>query len=304
MTCYGGVNSNRYVNFKPKLCSIISHIIQVDTLISFENGVMTNSWKDDNCEAMKVHYAVYSVQEAAARWCGVTDDLIKQVLREVTQLSGTGFGRGVWIHPDAPCIEPRSRAIAEGIESGLLPHRREDAQPVGESGHVAYERRHVFGRDLKVWMEKAFPNDKPAFLFDDIEQNSHTSITADAYRALKADRDRLQKRVDKSIESFVELRSEKEAIELERDSLKNMVEKNVQRKTPSSKQMSRDSKYWQKFSASVRLAITSYKAWSDNQPKVQMSGNLQDWLVNEIKVDNREAEIIKKVLKDIYKELR
>jgi len=265
---------------------------------------MTNSWKDDNCAAMKAHYTVYSVPEAAARWCGVTDDLIQHVLGEVTQFSGTGFGRGVWVHPDAPCIEPRSRAIAEGIESGLLPHGREDAQPVDKIDHVAYERRHIFGRDLKAWMEKAFPNDKPSFIFDDIEQNSHSSITADSYRALKADRDRLQKRVDNSIKSFVELRGEKEAIELERDSLKEMVDNGLLFNKPSSELVPLDSEYWQKLSASVNLAITSYKAWSDKQRKVQMSGNLQDWLVKEIKVDNREAEIIKKVLKDIYKELR
>jgi len=97
-------------------------------------------------------------------WC--TDDLIKQVLSKVNTLSGTGFGQRVWSHPEVPCIEPRSRAIAEGIESGLLPHRREDAQPLGEGDHAAYERRHVFGRDLKAWMEKVFPNDKPSFLFD------------------------------------------------------------------------------------------------------------------------------------------
>ena len=37
---------------------------------------MTENWKDDNCAAMKSHYAVYSVPEAVALWCGVEKDQI------------------------------------------------------------------------------------------------------------------------------------------------------------------------------------------------------------------------------------
>ncbi len=186
---------------------------------------MTNSWETDNCAAMKAHYAVFSIPQAAALWCGIPEDRIAKVLEGISQLSPTGVGRSIWKHPEVPCLEPRSRAIAEAIEDGSLPHGREDAQTVDSGEHVAYERRHFFGRDLRKWMEKAFPNEKPAFLFDDIEQNTHTAISADAYRALKADRDAQKKRIDKATESFRELRQEKETIEAERDSLKAMVDK-------------------------------------------------------------------------------
>ena len=184
---------------------------------------MTDTWKDDNCAAMRAHYAVYSIPHAAALWCGVPEEDIEIILDEVTQLSDSGFGRGVWKHPAVPCLEPRSRAIAEGIESGLLPHGREDAKPVEDNDHVAYERRHVFGRDLKKWMEKAFPNEKPAFLFDDIERNSHTAISGDSYRALKADRDALKSRVDKGIELYKALQESSRKLESERDSLKKRI---------------------------------------------------------------------------------
>jgi len=73
-------------------------------------------------------------------------------------------------------------------------------------------------------MVKAFPNERPAFLFDDIERNTHTAISADAYRSLKADRDALQKRLDKGVESYKALRREKEAIEKDRDALKAKVD--------------------------------------------------------------------------------
>ena len=186
---------------------------------------MSDSWKDDNCAAIKAHYAVLSIPKAAALWCGVPDDRLEQVLSEVTPLSPTGMGRSVWCHSEVPCLEPRSRAIAEAIESGELPHGREDASPVEEGNHVAYERRHFFGRDLKAWMEKAFPNEKPEFLFDDIEQNSHSSISAESYRALKAERDSLQKRLDNGIEEFKKIREEKTAVEAERDALKYIADK-------------------------------------------------------------------------------
>lgn len=264
---------------------------------------MTNSWKDDNCAAIKAHYAVYSVPHAAALWCGVTDDLIEQVLTEVTQFSQTGFGRGVWKHPQAPCIEPRSRAIAEAIESGILPHSREGGKPVANDEHVAYERRYISGRDLKKWMETAFPNDKPAFLFDDIERNSHTSISADAYQALQAERDALKSRLEKAKESYKLLREEKTTVEFERDSLKAIVDK----LSPSNEYNDAaliNSQYWSQLNKLASLAINEYPKWKEKQRRVQKSGNLQEWLTKTVQADNREAEIIKKILSDFFQELR
>ena len=37
---------------------------------------MKENWKDDNCASMQSHYAVYSVPEAVALWCGVEKDQI------------------------------------------------------------------------------------------------------------------------------------------------------------------------------------------------------------------------------------
>jgi hypothetical protein len=186
---------------------------------------MNRPWETDNCAAMKAHYAVYSIPQAAALWCGVPEHQVNEITKEATQLSGTGLGRSIWTHPSIPCLEPRSRAIAEAIEEGSLPHGREDARTVPNGEHVAYERRCFFGRDLKQWMEKAFPNEKPAFLFDDIERSSHTAISADAYRALKAEHDKLDNRLENAKVEFKKLREERDTIEAERDSLKAIVDK-------------------------------------------------------------------------------
>jgi len=185
---------------------------------------MEKPWETDSCESMKAHYAVYSIPQAAALWCRVPEDQVADILEAISPLSHSGLGRCIYTHPYIPCLEARSRAIAEAIEDGSLQHGREDGRPITDQ-HVAYERRCFFGRDLKKWMEKAFPNEKPAFLFDDIERNTHSAISADAYRALKADRDALNKRIEKATASYKSLRQEKETIEAERDSLKAMVDK-------------------------------------------------------------------------------
>ena len=87
---------------------------------------MANPWETDNCAHLRAHSAVYSIPKAAALWCGVPGDMLNTVLNEVQPLSETGLGRSIWTHPAVPCLEPRSRAIAEAIEIGELPHGRED----------------------------------------------------------------------------------------------------------------------------------------------------------------------------------
>jgi hypothetical protein len=264
---------------------------------------MTDTWKNDNCAAMKAHYAVYSVPQAAALWCGVDKENIDTVISEASQLSQSGFGRGVWIHPDVPCLEPRSRAIADAIENRKLPHGREDGETVNPADQVAYERRHILGRDLKTWMESEFPNEKPVFLFDDIERNSHDLITLEAYQSLKADRDALKLRLDKAVTSYKELRNDKENIENELAVVKKQLPVIEGLEEHQDSNVLSKNEYWKKLSNLATQVINEYPAWKNNQRKIQKSGNLQDWLVNECKASNREAELLKKILSEEFLEL-
>ncbi len=186
---------------------------------------MAKPWEDDNCAAMKAHYAVFSIPKAAAMWCGVPDDQIDEIVGEAKPLSESGLGKCIWTHYAVPCMEPRSRAIAEAVEDGSLPHGREDGKTLPPGELAAAHRRHVFGRDLRNWMEKAFPNEKPAFLFDDIERASHTAISADAYRRLKADHDKLDSKLKAAEENYRELRESKEDLERINQSLDAALEK-------------------------------------------------------------------------------
>ena len=93
---------------------------------------MRQPWEKDDCAALRAHYAVFAIPAAAALWCGVPPNRVNKIVEEATQLSHSGLGRSIWRHPEVPCLEPRSRAIAEGIESGELPHGRENGVPVAK----------------------------------------------------------------------------------------------------------------------------------------------------------------------------
>ena len=60
------------------------------------------------------------------------------------------------------------------------------------------------------------------------------------------------------------------------------------------------SAYWCKLRDLASLAIDSFPAWQKKQNTIQKSGNLQEWLVKEIKADTRESEILKKILTEVF----
>jgi hypothetical protein len=173
-------------------------------------------WETDSCEAVQAYFTVYPVAVAAALWCGIPPEDIEESLSISTQTS-----RGVYKHPYIRCLEPRCRAIHDAIEKGLLPCSRENGKVVQE--HVANERRHVSRQHLKDWIAAQFPSDKPAFLFDEIERNTHAAINADSFRALQADRDALKARVEKAADEYRKLRSERDILIAERDALAEQI---------------------------------------------------------------------------------
>ena len=178
-------------------------------------------WQNDSCEQVQSYYAIYQVPVAAALWCKIPPDEVIKYLEESVQVS-----RAIYRHPYIPCLEPRCRAIHEAIENGALPVSRENGKPInGSTDHVAPERRHVSRQDLKEWIAKEFPSDKPKFLFDEIERNTHTAINADAFRALQANRDALKIQVEKAERRAKEAIAEKNNLLGELESLRAMADK-------------------------------------------------------------------------------
>lgn len=179
---------------------------------------MKRPWETESCEQVQSYYTIYPVKVAAALWCGIPAGEVQEHLGVATQVH-----RAVYSHPYIPCLEPRCRAIHEAIENGVLPVSRENGRATTE--HVAPERRHVTRQNLKEWIAKEFPSDKPAFLFDEIERKTHAAISADAFRALQADRDAARAELEKAKAGAAETIREMGAMRGERDSLRAMVEK-------------------------------------------------------------------------------
>ena len=72
-------------------------------------------------------------------------------------------------------------------------------------------------------MTQHYPDQKPKFLFDDIERTTHAAINADSFRALQVDRDALNARLVKAEEWAKKIIAEKNDLVLERDALNARV---------------------------------------------------------------------------------
>lgn len=77
-------------------------------------------------------------------------------------------------------------------------------------------------------MAENYPNQKPAFLFDVVEQQIHASITIDAYQTLEAENKRLSIRLENAVKTFQQQKHEISELQGERDSLRQMVDNAVQ----------------------------------------------------------------------------
>lgn len=144
-----------------------------------------------------LHYRVfYRPIEAAIRWSGL--------LRFETRILDAMNGKGV---PDLddfprwPMLRLNTERIFDALRNGELPY--------GKSGVTSNDPsflddpdltvRHV---DLKAWMARFYPDQKPTFLFDEIERQLHSAIGIDAVQALLADRVALKARLAEKERSF------------------------------------------------------------------------------------------------------
>lgn len=172
--------------------------------------------EEDSCSTIRACYSVYPVAEVAALWCGVAPEDVKQELWAAVPVGETkALSRAILRHPYLPCLEPRIRAIQLAIDSGELDVCREDGRRVPKGEHVAYERRHVYGLELKEWAKSIAPSERPAFLFDDVERGIHVGITQDVYQSLKAAHDAKEQSLVRANALIRELEDEKGRTEAE-----------------------------------------------------------------------------------------
>ncbi|WP_168403091.1 protein kinase [Erwinia amylovora] len=176
------------------------------------------NYDKENCEPFQKYFAYYTVEQMAMLWCGIESNDFSEVIGECEYPR-----RAIPQHPYISCLEFRAAAIMDAIEAKELAVGRDGRCHTISDDHVAPERRTVLLKDFKEWLIKAFPSEKPKLIFDDIERNTHSSITVDVYQTLLADRDHLQVRINKAEEVFKKQRQEIESLRGENSSLKQMV---------------------------------------------------------------------------------
>ena len=177
-----------------------------------------DGYNPKSCNALEKPF--YRPVEAALRWCG----LIEHEAEILAALHGGADKPKVGQFPRWPCLLANTEKILDAITHGNIPHGR-DGKTVEPDDHVRADRRTVRHTDLREWMAKYYPDQKPAFLFDEIERKTHAAINADTFRALQADRDAARAELEKVKTLAKDAIGEMNAMRGERDSLRAMVDK-------------------------------------------------------------------------------
>jgi len=172
----------------------------MSTNVFLENG----TYDVKSCSALEKPF--YRPIEAAIRWCNLTAHEAK-----ILEVVGDELLPKLTDFPQWPCLRVNVEKIIYATKNQELRHGR-DGRNVLPDDHVAAHRVTVNHADLKNWMQEYFPDQKPAFLFDDIERNLHKSVTVETATALKAEIDALKARLQKAEGCYRELNNEKKEL--------------------------------------------------------------------------------------------
>jgi len=175
-----------------------------------------NEYDPKSCNALQKPF--YRPVEAAIRWCG----LIAHEAQILAALDPSDMTPKAGQFPRWPCLQANAEKILDAIMHDEIPYGR-DGKTVTD--HVARARLTVRHTDLRAWMLKHYPEQKPAFLFDEIEQRAHSAINADSFRALQADRDAARAQLEEVRARSATIVAERDQLIGERDSLRAMVER-------------------------------------------------------------------------------
>lgn len=196
-----------------------------------------NGYDEKSCSVLEKSY--YRPVEAALRWCGL-------IQNETTILQKTGKEAvpPADAFPQWPCLRANAEKIFEATETGELTAYR-DGRSVATIAPIQQTRKSLFPStapsatnrpdviskerltvkhsELKAWMSTHYPDQKPAFLFDETERTTHKAINAASFTALQADRDALRVQLDAATATLDTLSQSLAAITNDRDTLAGRV---------------------------------------------------------------------------------
>jgi hypothetical protein len=150
---------------------------------------MTKPLTSNGARAVPFYYPF----EAAIAWCELSEDEARTVRLDMQVAPGPLPPD----YPDWPCLYERAALIVHALKTGKLPY--------GLHGKPGYDRLPleselpwltVDPEDLKNWIARRFPSEKPAFLFSATERAAQADLDraaelAEENAALKAERDEL-----------------------------------------------------------------------------------------------------------------
>ncbi|PMV29318.1 MULTISPECIES: hypothetical protein [unclassified Pseudomonas] len=170
----------------------------------------------DSCEhSFKLFYHPI---EAAIRWCGLQAHELKIITvynKEPRSLNS--------VFPEWPCLHLNMEKLLDAIVNRDLPYGSLGITVVPGT-QVPPEILTLRHSDLKEWMKHYYPDQKPSFLFDEMERSTHTAISIGAFHVLQAERDALQIQVNKLNALHQTLHEQFVAAVAERDSLLQRVD--------------------------------------------------------------------------------
>jgi len=170
-----------------------------------------DSYNAKSCSALEKPF--YRPVEAALRWCNLLN-----LEHPILAATGALVLPPAHAFPQYPCLRLNAEKIFDAIENGELPHGR-NGRTVATSEHVAADKLTVRHTDLKAWMAKHCPDQKPKFLFDEIERNTHAMYNAETFHALQAEKDAAKATIEvarqwaeKKVEELNSVRAERDVL--------------------------------------------------------------------------------------------
>ncbi|EJN17870.1 hypothetical protein PMI36_05287 [Pseudomonas sp. GM79] len=161
----------------------------------------------------------YRPIEAALRWCNLMayETEILEVAWRNPKLLNTAF-------PQWPCLNTNAEKILDAIQHGELTYGCL-GMPVAIGTTVDHSQLTVRHTDLRFWMSRYYPDQRPAFLFEQsLDQQGDISIGI--YLALQADRDALQLQIKDIETAYQQLLNELEAVGLEKENIHHLIKTN------------------------------------------------------------------------------
>jgi hypothetical protein len=158
----------------------------------------------------------YRPIEAALRWCNLMaheTEILEAAWRCPALLAQT--------FPQWPCLHTNIDRIFDAVRHCELPYGCLGiAVPMGtEVECTLLTVRHT---DLKRWMSRYYPDQRPTFLFEQ-PSSPPSTINVGSYLALQADRDAVQLQLKKTQSLYQELLDELLAAGLEREGLHALI---------------------------------------------------------------------------------